>query len=202
MSPFFIIFGKNLQKTKIMLAQLKQLVQEFGQEVVVNNEAIPINQKDAVLHETCNSIFSSLEKIANDADLTQIVGLLQEKDIDKNHLTIQKIITEVSNSLTEKLGIEQNTATNTTTNLIPKVLHSLMSKARDPNDKSITLSEILESLTGGNSPEHASIMDAIDTYGIHFGLDQNSDGQIDLEDAKELTKKGGLGGMLGKLFGR
>ncbi|MFC5683971.1 hypothetical protein ACYE2N_02420 [Flavobacterium sp. MAHUQ-51] len=185
-----------------MLEQLTQLVQEFGQDAVVKNEAIPNEQNEAVLKETSSSIISSLQKIATDVDLTQIVGLLHEKDIDKNHPTIQKIITEVSNSLTEKLGIEQNTATNTTTNLIPKVLHSLISKARDPNDKSITLSEILESLTGGNSPEHASIMDAIDTYGIHFGLDQNSDGQIDLEDAKELTKKGGLGAMLGKLFGK
>lgn len=202
MSPFFIIFGKNLQKTEIMLAQLKQLVQEFGQEVVVNNEAIPINQKDAVLHETCNSIFSSLEKIANDADLTQIVGLLQEKDIDKNHPTIRKITNEVSNSLTQKLGINSATATSTAASMIPKVLGSLINKAKDPKDNSIDLSGILNSLTGGNSPESASIMDAIGKYGVHFGLDQNSDGKIDLEDASELTKKGGLGGMLGKLFGR
>lgn len=202
MSPFFIIFGKNLQKTEIMLAQLKQLVQEFGQEVVVNNEAIPNNQKDIVLHETCNSIFSSLEKIANDADLTQIVGLFQEKDIDKNHPTIQKIITEVSNSLTQKLGIDSSTASSTAAGMIPKILSSLIGQANDPKDTSINLSGLLDSLTGGDSPMHASIMDAIGTYGVHFGLDQNSDGKIDLEDAKELTKKGGLGAMLGKLFGK
>lgn len=185
-----------------MLEQLTQLVQEFGQDAVVKNEAIPNEQNEAVLKETGSSIFSSLQKIANEADLSQIAGLLQGKDIDKNNPTIQKITNEVSNSLTQKTGINATTATTVATNIIPKVLSSLIKKANDPKDNSINLSGLLDSLTGGNSPEHASIMQAIGTYGIHFGLDQNSDGKVDLDDAIELTKKGGLGGMLGKLFGK
>lgn len=185
-----------------MLEQLNQLVQEFGQDAVVKNEAIPNEQNEAVLKETSSSIFSSLQKIATEADLSQIAGLLQGKDINKNDPTIQKITNEVSNSLTQKLGINSTTAISTATSMIPKVLSSLINKANDPKDKSISLSGLLDALTGGDSPEHASIMDAIGKYGLHFGLDQNSDGRIDLEDAKELTKKGGLGGMLGKLFGK
>lgn len=185
-----------------MLDQLTQLVQEFGQDAIVKNEAIPNEQNEAALKETSNSIFSSLKNIANDVDLSQIVGLLQGKDIDKNNPAIQKITNEVSNSLTQKLGISSSAATSSASAMIPKVLGSLINKANDPKDNSINLSGLLDSLTGGNSPEHASIMDAIGKYGIHFGLDQNSDGQIDLEDAKELTKKGGIGGMLGKLFGK
>jgi hypothetical protein len=185
-----------------MLEQLTQLVQEFGQDAVVKNEAIPNEQNEAVLKEIGNSIFSSLQKIANEADLSQIAGLLQGKDIDKNNPTIQKITQEVSNSLTQKSGINPATASSVATKMIPKVLSSLINKANDPKDTSINLSGLLDSLTGGDSPEHASIMHAIGTYGIHFGLDQNSDGKVDLDDAIELTKKGGLGGMLGKLFGK
>ncbi|MEN9908914.1 MAG: hypothetical protein RLZZ540_2063 [Bacteroidota bacterium] len=185
-----------------MLAQLTQLVQEFGVDAVIKNEAIPNEQNEAVLKETSSSIFSSLQKIANDVDLSQIVGLLQSKDIDKNNPAIQKITNEVSNSLTEKLGINSTTAKSTATSMIPKVLSSLINKANDPKDTSINLSGLLDSLTGGDSPEHSSIMHAIGTYGIHFGLDQNSDGKIDVDDAVELTKKGGLSGMLGKLFGK
>lgn len=185
-----------------MLAQLTQLVQEFGVDAVIKNDAIPNEQNEAVLKETSSSIFSSLQKIANDVDLSQIVGLLQSKDLDKNNPAIQKITNEVSNSLTEKLGINSTTATSTATSMIPKVLSSLINKANDPKDTSINLSGLLDSLTGGDSPEHASIMQAISTYGIHFGLDQNSDGKLDVDDAVELTKKGGLGGMLGKLFGK
>ena len=46
------------------------------------------------------------------------------------------------------------------------------------------------------------LMDAVTKYGGQFGLDQNADGKVDLDDAAELTKKGGLGGLLGKLFGK
>lgn len=185
-----------------MLTQLSQLVQEFGADAVVKNEAIPNEQNEAVLKETSNSIFSSLQKIASQADLSQIAGILQGKDIDKNNPVIHEITTQVSSSLTEKLGINSATATNTATAMIPKILGSLIAKANDPKDNSLNISDILSSLTGGDSPENAGIMEAISTYGIHFGLDQNADGKVDLDDAVELTKKGGLGGMLGKLFGK
>ncbi|MEL1240430.1 hypothetical protein [Flavobacterium flavipallidum] len=185
-----------------MLDQLSQLVQEFGQDAVVKNEAIPNDKNDAVLKQTGESIFSSLKDIANDVDLSQIVGLLQGKDIDRNNPAVQKITNNLSNSLSQKLGIDSSVATSTAASMIPKILGSLINKANDPKDNSINLSSLLDSLTGGNSPEHASIMDAIGKYGLHFGLDQNSDGKVDLDDAIELTKKGGLGGMLGKLFGK
>ena len=67
-----------------MLEQLVKLANEFGVDAVVKNEAIPTEKKEAVLEETSNSIFSSLQKIANQADLSQIAGLLQGKDIDKS----------------------------------------------------------------------------------------------------------------------
>ncbi|OYX84636.1 MAG: hypothetical protein B7Y83_07530 [Flavobacteriales bacterium 32-34-25] len=185
-----------------MLAQLSQLVQEFGADAVVKNEAIPNEQNEAVLKETSSSIFSSLQKIATQGDLTQIAGILQGKDIDKNNPAVKEITNQLSNSLTKKLGINSATATSTATAMIPQILGSLISKANDPKDNSLNISDILSTLTGGDSPENAGIMEAISTYGVHFGLDQNADGKVDLDDAAELTKKGGLGGMLGKLFGR
>jgi hypothetical protein len=46
-------------------------------------------------------------------------------------------------------------------------------------------------------------MDAVSKYGGMFGLDQDGDGQVGMSDAiSAVTKKsGGLGGLLGKLFG-
>lgn len=185
-----------------MLTQLSQLVQKFGADAIVKNEAIPNEQNEAILKETSNSIFSSLQKIASQGDLSQIAKLLQGKDIDKDNPTIQEITNQVSNSLTQKLGLDTDVASSAVTNMIPQILSSLIAKAKDPKDNSLNISEILNSLTGNGSAEQAGIMEAISTYGIHFGLDQNADGKVDLDDAIELTKKGGLGGMLGKLFGK
>ena len=185
-----------------MFDQLSQLVQQFGNEAVVNNNRIPNEQNEAILNETSKSIFSSLQKMASQNDLTQLAGLLQTNNLDSNNPTVKQIINSVSSSLTEKFGIDSATASGATTNMIPQVLGSLIEKANDPKDSSFNLSDIINSLTGGNSAEQAGIMETISTYGVHFGLDQNADGKVDIEDAIQLSKKGGIAGMFNKLFGK
>lgn len=86
--------------------------------------------------------------------------------------------------------------------LIPKILGSLIGKAKDLNDSSIEISDIISAISG--SGDNAGIMDAITKYGGQFGLDQNGDEKVDISDAMDaVTKKGGgIGGMLGSLFGK
>jgi hypothetical protein len=87
------------------------------------------------------------------------------------------------------------------TSLLPGVLGSLVKKTNDPNDKSVDLGSIFSSLTGGK------------TGGIDFGkmLDRDGDGSSLDDIAGMLTggakdamgnKSGGLGDMLGGLFGK
>ncbi|WP_418262726.1 hypothetical protein [Flavobacterium faecale] len=185
-----------------MLDHVTQLVQQFGADAIVKNDSIPNEQNEAVIKETSSSVVDSLQKIANKGDLAQILGLLQGKDLDINNPTVKEIISQVSNSLTQKLGISSTAASGAATSMIPKILNSLIGKANDPKDHSLSISDIVNSLTGDGSAEQAGIMEAIDTYGVHFGLDQNADGKVDLEDAVELSKKGGIAGIFGKLFGK
>lgn len=185
-----------------MFEQLSQIVQQYGNKAVVENNDIPNEQNEAVLNETTNSIFSSLQKLASGGDFSQLASLLQSDNLDSNDPTIKQITNSVSDSLTEKLGLSTATASGTAKSMIPQILESLIAKAKDPKDSSFNISDLINSLIGGNSAEQAGIMEAISTYGIHFGLDQNADGKIDLEDAVELTKKGGISGIFGKLFGK
>jgi len=185
-----------------MLEQLTQLVQQYGNEAVVNNNAIPNEQNEAVLSETSNSIFSGLQKIATKGDISQLAELLQGNNINKTNPAIQEITNNVTESLTEKFGFSATTASGVAASMIPQILDSLINKAKDPKEGSFNISDIINSLTGGNSAQHSGIMEAISTYEIHFGLDGNADGKVDLEDVVEFSKKGGLGGMLDKLFGK
>lgn len=185
-----------------MLEQLTQIVQQFGNQAVVQNTDIPNEQNEAVLSETSNSIFASLQKMASDGDLSQLAGLLQSDSLDSTNPAIKNISQSVSSSLTEKFGLTSGAATGAATAMIPQIINSLINKAKDPKDSSFNVSDIIKSLTGGASAENDGIMEMISTYGIHFGLDQNADGKVDLDDAMELTKKGGLSGMFGKLFGK
>ena len=85
--------------------------------------------------------------------------------------------------------------------LIPKVLGSLVGNAKDPNHKGFEVADIVNAISGGNG--NAGLMEAVSKYGGQFGLDQNADGKVDMSDAMAaVSKKGGLGGLLGKLFGK
>lgn len=185
-----------------MFEQLTQLVQQYGNEAVVKNNAIPNEQNEAVLNETSNSIFSSLQKIATNGDLSQLATLLEGKDIDNTNPAVQEITNNVTDSLSEKFGLSNATASGAATSMIPQILSSFINKAKDPKDTSFNISDIISSLTGGNSAQNSGIMEAISTYGVHFGLDENADGKVDLDDMAELSKKGGIAGMFQKLFGK
>lgn len=79
--------------------------------------------------------------------------------------------------------------------LIPKVLSSLVEKAKDPNDSSFQISDIIGAISGGNSQIGGGIIDAFSKYGGQFGLDQDGDGQVGISDAAAAVSKksGGLG---------
>ena len=187
-----------------MFEQLMQIVQQFGNDAVVKNNSIPNEHNQAVLNETGNSIFSSLQKIATKGNLSQLASLLQGNDINTTNPTVQEITNNVTGSLTEKFGLSNATVSEITTNIIPQILSALINKAKDPQDASFNLSDIISSLTGGNTAQNSGITEAISKYGEQFGLDQNADGEVNMEDAiAAVTKKsGGLGELFGKLFGK
>lgn len=185
-----------------MFDQLTQLVQQFGDDSVVKNNAIPNEQNEAVLQEAGSSIFSSLQKMASEGGIEQLAGLLQGNNAqDISNPAVQQITQQLTGNLSEKFGLSSETASGVAGGMIPKILGGLMGKANDPND-SFQVSDIIGAIAG-NSQQAGNIMDTISKYGTQFGLDQNADGKVDLSDAMDLAKgKGGIGGILGKLFGK
>ena len=53
--------------------------------------------------------------------------------------------------------------------MIPKILGSLIGKAKDPNDSSFNITDLVSAISGGG--QNSGIMDAISKYGGQFGLD-------------------------------
>jgi hypothetical protein len=187
---------------KPMFEQLTQLVQQFGQEAVVNNNAVPNEQNEAVLNEAGSTIFSSLQKMASEGGVDKLAGLLEGNNAqDSSNPAVQEITQQLTGSLGEKFGLNSNTASGVAGSLIPQILGGLINKANDPND-SFQISDLVGAISGGDS-QTTGIMDAISKYGTQFGLDQNADGKLDMNDAITATKtSGGIGGFLGKLFGK
>ena len=183
-----------------MLDQLTQLVKQFGNDAVVKNNAIPNEQNEAVINETGNSIFSGLQKIVSEGGAEQLAGLFQGKPIDSSNSVVQQLSQQLSGKLGEKFGLNSTTSSNVAGSLIPQILNSLVNKAKDPNDKSFEISDIINAISG-NSNQASGIMDTISKYGMQFGLDQNADGKVDVADVMVIAKSsGGISGFIGKLF--
>lgn len=202
-SLFLLNLISNL-KILSMFEQLTQLAQQFGVESVVKNKAVPNEHNEAVMTEASSSIFSGLQKIVSEGGADQLAGLFQGNNAqDSSNPVVQKLTEQLTGNLGEKFGINSETASGVAGSLIPQILGSLVNKAKDPNDSSFQISDVIAAISG-NSAQNSVIMDAISKYGGQFGLDQNADGKVDISDAMSaVTKKGGgLGSILGKLFGK
>ena len=184
-----------------MFDQLSELVKQFGGEAVVNNPAVPNEQNDAVMQEAGGSILSGLKDIVASGNINDLSGMLSGKTaIDGNNPVVQQLTEKVTGNLGEKLGLSSDAAGSVAGGLIPQILGGLVNKAKDPNQPGFNMNDLVSAISGGNG---GGLMDAVSKYGGQFGLDQNNDGKVDMSDAMSaVTKKGGLGGLLGKLFGK
>ena len=184
-----------------MFEQLTQLVQQYGGDAVVNNAAVPNEHNEAVIGETSNSIFAGLQKIASEGGAEQLAGLFNGTSaIDNSNPVVKQITQQLSGSLGEKFGLSSETSSGVAASMIPQILSSLVNKAKDPNDNSFNISDIINSISG-NSGQASNIMDTISKYGMQFGLDQNADGKVDVADVMVVAKsKGGFSAFIGRLF--
>ena len=187
-----------------MFEQLTDLVKQFGGDAVVNNAAVPNEHNEAVMNEASSSILDGLKEMVANGNTADLAGLFKGNNAsDASNPVVQQLTEKLTGSLGEKFGLDNDAASGVAGSLIPKVLGSLIGKAKDPNDSSFQISDVIGSITGGNSQASGGIMDAISKYGGQFGLDQDGDGQVGISDAvAAVSKKGGLGGLLGRLFGK
>ena len=188
-----------------MFEQLTDLVKQFGGDAVVNNTAVPNEHNEAVMNEASASILDGLKGMVANGNISNLAGLFQgDNASDASNPVVKQLTDKLSGSLGEKFGLNSDAASGVAGSLIPKVLGSLVNKAKDPNDSSFQISDIINAVSGGGSQASGGIMDAISKYGGQFGLDQDGDGQVGISDAVAAVSKnsGGLGGLLGKLFGK
>ena len=188
-----------------MFDQLTDLVKQFGQQDVVENAAVPNENNEAVMEHASGSILDSLKNIASQEGGADLIGSLFQGNnaADGSNPVVQQITNQLSGSLGEKFGLSSDAASGVAGSLIPKVLGSLIGGAKDPNNPGINITDIIGAITSGNGASGGGIMDAISKYGGMFGLDQDGDGQVGMSDAIAAVTKnsGGLGGLLGGLFG-
>ena len=183
-----------------MFETLMNLVKEHAGPAVTNNPAIPNDQNDSVMQTVTSSIMSGLGQQAQGGGLGNLISMVTGGggSVQNNPVTTG-VQQHVEQNLMEKLGISPQVAMSIAASVVPMVLGKLMHKAADPNDSSVDGNSILGAATGQQG-----------TDWMGMASSAMADGKLDMNDlmrtmngggGQQTQSGGGLGGMLGGLFG-
>ena len=178
------------------------IIQQSGQQEVVNNPAIPNEYNDQVMSEAGNSIVGGLQQALSGGGLAQVMKLFGQggsqngiSSLVSNPL-VQNIISQFTGKLSGQFNLDHSQASQVSSNLIPQVLQNLAGKVKDPNDNSVDINGVMQSLTGGQSS-------GIDFSNLlnKFSGDVDGDGDTDLQDIMAKMSGGSGGGVLDMVKG-
>lgn len=183
-----------------MFETLMNLVNQHAGSAVINNPAIPNEQNENVIQTVASSILSGLGQQAQGGGLGNLLGMVTNggQNVQDNPVT-GHVQQHVEQNLMEKLGISPQVAMSVASSLVPMVLGKLMNKVADPNDHSVDGNSVLGAATGQTGTDWMGMASAA-----------MADGKLDMNDLMRVVQGGGggqpsgggLGGMLGGLFGK
>ncbi|GAB3339095.1 hypothetical protein GCM10027299_51760 [Larkinella ripae] len=192
-----------------MMETLMNLIRQQSGDAVVNNPAIPNNQNEDAVQAISSGILGGLQQQAQGGNLSDLLSMVTGQgsgaNVNSSPVT-QGVQQNVQQSLIERLGISSQTAMSIASVVVPMVLSKLMNKSRDPNDSSVDGNQILGAATGNQG---------VDWMGAASAA--MADGKLDMGDLMRVaggfmgggntskpdqSSSGGLGGLLGGLFGK
>lgn len=167
-----------------MEQQLEQLIRDNAQDSVINNDQVPNEKNEQVIHAASSSITDVLKEKSGSGGIAELISSFTSGNGDGGNT-----VEQVKNTFASKLGglgINADTAKSIGASLIPMIMSKFFNKAADPNDSSFNLQEIIGKFAGG------------------------ADGKFDMNDVKDMFNGGdkgassdgkGDGGIVDKLKG-
>jgi len=166
-----------------MFDQLLQLVKQNAGDLIINNQAIADHHNDAAIQDVTSQIFNGLKDQVTQGNFQQLSSLFQGNSASiTSHPVVTQLITSIAGNFASKYGVSQQAAQNIAYSLVPAVMRKFVNKTNDPTDSDFDLQNMMQSFSGNSSFDIGSILGQFTGNNQQGGL-------------------GGLGSILGKLFG-
>lgn len=136
-----------------MLENILELVKQYGRQHVVENPSVPNEYNNEVMVQASGAITRSLQSAlasGNIAQLMQMFNSDNEQEVMANPVA-QQAQEGFIDRVTNKMGINRNTAMTIGAALLPLVISQLVKRTRSnaPQDSGFDLTRLIGSLTGG-----------------------------------------------------
>lgn len=171
-----------------MLDKIINLVRENAGPAINNEPTIPPDKKEQAIEATGTSIQEGIQHSLQKGNIKDLLNMFSGRaDVSNNPVT-----SEVNNSfqqqMTNKVGLSSSQAGGLASAIIPMILSKLVNRTNDPNDKSFDIQDIFNQLSGGKTSgmDMGALLNK-----FKGGLDQDRDGDVDLNDLKGMFAGGG-----------
>lgn len=158
-----------------MSEQFQELIKGLGQQAIINNQAVPDSQNEAVMNEARQVLQDNMQQMAQNGQLQELAQQVQNGQDTARHPATQQVQNNMVSNLMQKFGLDSSAATGVASSLIPSVLNKVLG-----SNSQFNLKDLLSSLGNGN------LGNTINNIGGKFGLDKDKDGDVDLNDIKSL----------------
>lgn len=186
-----------------MFEELLKLVNENATEAVVNNPEVPNQYNSAVTEHVTHGIIDGLKSQAASGGLADVMKLIGggSNNLAQNPV-VQNITNNLSGSLSQKFGINSQSATSIVSGLLPDILSKFVNKTNDPNDSSFDIGSIFNHISNGKTGgiDIASIVKNVASG--QGGIDLSNITNLFGEKNESANSGGGLFNTIKGLFGK
>jgi hypothetical protein len=172
-----------------MFDELFKMIQESGQQTVVENQDVPNEHNEDVMREAHSAIVNELSSVNSPEQANSLLGSVQSGQAQSNP-AVQRISDNFMGNIMQKFGIGSGAAASIASSIIPMVLGRMLSKGQQSGGGGLDLGGLLSSLTNGSGASSLNRTSTNSSSGLggKLGLDKDGDGDVDLNDLTKMFK--------------
>ena len=198
-----------------MLDQILDLVKQYGQQSVVENQQVPNADNHAILAEAASTITGGFQNMLGGGGLQSIISMFtgnqgpSQGGVLSNPI-VAMMVGHLTNKLVSKMNLNPAVANGIANNIIPGVISSMVNNTRsnNPANDGFDLNDLVAVFTGGDAKANNTQTNGIDLQDIldKFTGGGNSYQQPDISDiigniTQKAQQQGRSGGGISDIIG-